>query len=47
MFDRTKRSLARDKYSGNHEELLEAGEIAAPKPSMMSLSMTSSVHSDK
>ncbi|XP_016929111.2 uncharacterized protein [Drosophila suzukii] len=43
---KTKRSLARDKYSGNHEELLEAGEIAAPKPSMMSLSMTSSVHSD-
>ncbi|XP_016947016.1 mucin-5AC isoform X5 [Drosophila biarmipes] len=43
---KTKRSLARDKYSGNHEELLEAGEIAAPKPGMMSLSMTSSVHSD-
>ncbi|XP_070069868.1 uncharacterized protein [Drosophila takahashii] len=43
---KTKRSLARDKYSGNHEELLEAGEIAAPKPNMMSLSMTSSVHSD-
>ncbi|XP_017124493.1 uncharacterized protein LOC108144311 isoform X2 [Drosophila elegans] len=43
---KTKRSLARDKYSGNHEELLEAGEMAAAKPSMMSLSMTSSVHSD-
>ncbi|XP_017049391.2 AF4/FMR2 family member lilli isoform X5 [Drosophila ficusphila] len=46
MFARTKRSVARDKYSGNHEELLEAGEMAAPKPSMMSLSMTSSVQSD-
>ncbi|XP_017049390.1 nucleolar protein dao-5 isoform X4 [Drosophila ficusphila] len=43
---KTKRSVARDKYSGNHEELLEAGEMAAPKPSMMSLSMTSSVQSD-
>ncbi|XP_017077811.1 uncharacterized protein LOC108112470 isoform X2 [Drosophila eugracilis] len=43
---KTKRSLARDKYSGNHEELLEAGEITTPKPNMMSLSMTSSVHSD-
>ncbi|KAH8358254.1 hypothetical protein KR084_010199 [Drosophila pseudotakahashii] len=43
---KTKRSLARDKYSGNHEELLEAGEMATPKPNMMSLSMTSSVHSD-
>ncbi|XP_016988731.1 uncharacterized protein LOC108051224 isoform X8 [Drosophila rhopaloa] len=43
---KTKRSLARDKYSGNHEELLEAGEMTAPKPNMMSLSMTSSVHSD-
>ncbi|KAH8254490.1 hypothetical protein KR032_010431 [Drosophila birchii] len=43
---KTKRSVARDKYSGNHEELLEAGEMSAPKPNMMSLSMTSSVHSD-
>ncbi|XP_020805874.1 LOW QUALITY PROTEIN: uncharacterized protein LOC110182198 [Drosophila serrata] len=43
---KTKRSVARDKYSGNHEELLEAGDMSAPKPNMMSLSMTSSVHSD-
>ncbi|KQS62381.1 uncharacterized protein Dere_GG22220, isoform D [Drosophila erecta] len=43
---KTKRSLARDKYSGNHEELLDAGEVTVPKPSLMSLSMTSSVHSD-
>nr|XP_041633123.1 uncharacterized protein LOC108076293 isoform X5 [Drosophila kikkawai] len=43
---KTKRSLARDKYSGNHEELLEAGDMSAPKPNIMSLSMTSSVHSD-
>ncbi|KAH8291441.1 hypothetical protein KR054_011804 [Drosophila jambulina] len=43
---KTKRSVARDKYSGNHEELLEAGDMSASKPSMMSLSMTSSVHSD-
>ncbi|KAH8234480.1 hypothetical protein KR038_011921 [Drosophila bunnanda] len=41
---KTKRSVARDKYSGNHEELLEAGDMSAPKPNMMSLSMTSSVH---
>jgi len=47
MFDRTKRSLARDKYSGNHEEVLEAGEMTTPKPNLMSHSMTSSVHSDK
>ncbi|XP_039484073.1 uncharacterized protein LOC120446909 isoform X3 [Drosophila santomea] len=43
---KTKRSLARDKYSGNHEDLLDAGEITVPKPNLMSLSMTSSVHSD-
>ncbi|KAH8328874.1 hypothetical protein KR074_008216 [Drosophila pseudoananassae] len=43
---KTKRSLARDKYSGHHEEVLEAGDMSAPKPNMMSLSMTSSVHSD-
>ncbi|XP_039148200.1 nucleolar protein dao-5 isoform X2 [Drosophila simulans] len=43
---KTKRSLARDKYSGNHEEVLEAGEMTTPKPSLMSHSMTSSVHSD-
>lgn len=47
MFGRTKRSLARDKYSGHHEEVLEAGDMSAPKPSMMSLSMTSSAHSDR
>lgn len=47
MFGRTKRSLARDKYSGHHEEVLEAGDMSTPKPNMMSLSMTSSVHSDK
>lgn len=47
MFARTKRSVARDKYSGHHEELLEAGDMTTPKPNMMSLSMTSSVHSDK
>ncbi|KAH8280542.1 hypothetical protein KR018_009485 [Drosophila ironensis] len=43
---KTKRSLARDKYSGTHEDLLGAGEMSTPKPNMMSLSMTSSVHSD-
>ncbi|XP_032571488.1 uncharacterized protein LOC6609547 isoform X4 [Drosophila sechellia] len=43
---KTKRSLARDKYSGNHEEVLEAGEMTTPKPSLMSHSMTSSMHSD-
>ncbi|XP_033156631.1 uncharacterized protein LOC117138569 isoform X10 [Drosophila mauritiana] len=43
---KTKRSLARDKYSGNHEEVLEAGEMTTPKPNLMSHSMTSSVHSD-
>ncbi|KAH8321922.1 hypothetical protein KR067_009823 [Drosophila pandora] len=43
---KTKRSLARDKYSGHHEEVLEAGDMSTPKPNMMSLSMTSSVHSD-
>ncbi|KAH8400867.1 hypothetical protein KR009_001513 [Drosophila setifemur] len=43
---KTKRSVARDKYSGNHEELLDAGDMPSPKPNMMSLSMTSSVHSD-
>ncbi|XP_046866330.1 formin-J isoform X4 [Drosophila willistoni] len=43
---KTKRSMNRDKYS-HHEELLEAGEMMAPKPSLMTLSsMTSSVHSE-
>ncbi|XP_034653495.1 uncharacterized protein LOC117891853 isoform X3 [Drosophila subobscura] len=44
---KTKRSINRNKYSGNHEELLDAGDMTAPKPNLMSLSsMTSSVHSD-
>ncbi|XP_015039601.2 uncharacterized protein [Drosophila pseudoobscura] len=44
---KTKRSINRNKYSGNHEDLLEAGDMTAPKQSLMSLpSMTSSVHSD-
>ncbi|XP_068144518.1 LOW QUALITY PROTEIN: serine-rich adhesin for platelets [Drosophila tropicalis] len=43
---KTKRSMNRDKYS-HHEEVLEAGEVMAPKPNLMSLSaMTSSVHSE-
>ncbi|XP_033246434.1 uncharacterized protein LOC108159466 isoform X3 [Drosophila miranda] len=44
---KTKRSINRNKYSGNHEDLLDAGDMTAPKQSLMSLlSMTSSVHSD-
>ncbi|XP_033255249.1 uncharacterized protein LOC117194895, partial [Drosophila miranda] len=44
---RTKRSINRNKYSGNHEDLLDAGDMTAPKQSLMSLpSTTSSVRSD-
>ncbi|XP_022227558.2 formin-J isoform X2 [Drosophila obscura] len=44
---KTKRSINRSKYSGNHEDLLDAGDMTAPKQNLMSLSsMTSSVHSD-